>query len=387
MNLATVNQIAKAVLYEGYMLYPYRPSSVKNQQRWNFGVLCPQSYSEAQNGTEAWTMQTECLLEADSKCDQKFDSKPDHKPDAEPDSKFDSTPNATPTLEVRVRFLQLVARSIGQLTKPVIELRPNETPDFRPVDKLTIDGRVYRPWQEAVEREVILPLSNLDALVDAPLSQSFLFPASRELEYLKDAHGLITAVIIRDQSELRGMIETRCDRVAAGLFKVSVRIRNRTPFADAHHANREDALLNSLVSTHTVLGVHDGKFVSLFAPPDHLANLVAECKNVGAWPVLVGEEGQYDTLLSSPIILYDYPRIAPESAGDLFDGTEIDEILSLRIMTLTDEEKREMSQSDERARQMLERTESMPVEQFMKLHGVLRGLRPVDSSSTQEETQ
>ena len=93
--------------------------------------------------------------------------------------------------------------------------------------------------------------------------------------------------------------------------------------------------------------------------------------------MLVGEEGQRDTLLSSPIILYDYPQIAPESAGDLFDGTEIDEILSLRIMTLTDEEKREMSQSDERARQMLERTETMPVEQLMKLHGVLRGLRPL----------
>ena len=94
--------------------------------------------------------------------------------------------------------------------------------------------------------------------------------------------------------------------------------------------------------------------------------------------MLVRQEGQCDTLLSSPIILYDYPQIAPESAGDLFDGTEIDEILSLRIMTLTDDEKREMSQSDERARQMLERTETMPVEQFMKLHGVSQPAR--DSS-------
>jgi hydrogenase maturation protease len=123
--------------------------------------------------------------------------------------------------------------------------------------------------------------------------------------------------------------------------------------------------------------VQDGRFVSLLAPPEALSELAASCKNVGTWPVLVGEEGQCDTMLSSPIILYDYPQIAPESTGDLFDGTEIDEILSLRIMTLTDEEKREMSQSDERARQMLERTETMPVEQFMKLHGVLRGLRPL----------
>jgi hydrogenase maturation protease len=131
-----------------------------------------------------------------------------------------------------------------------------------------------------------------------------------------------------------------------------------------------------------VLGVQDGKFFSSLSPPDSISDLAADCRNIGTWPVLVGLEGQADTMLSSPIILYDYPQIAPESAGDLFDGTEIDEILSLRIMTLTDDEKREMSQSDERARQMLERTETMPVEHWMKLHGVLRGLRPL-----KEETQ
>ncbi|HUC30940.1 MAG TPA: hypothetical protein VMR80_15190, partial [Candidatus Acidoferrum sp.] len=87
--------------------------------------------------------------------------------------------------------------------------------------------------------------------------------------------------------------------------------------------------------------------------------------------------GYRDTMLASPIILYDYPQIAPESAGDLFDGTEIDEILSLRIMTLTDEEKREIRASDDRARQILERTENMPAEQFMKLHGTVRGMRPL----------
>ena len=81
-------------------------------------------------------------------------------------------------------------------------------------------------------------------------------------------------------------------------------------------------------------------------------------------------------MLSSPIILYDYPQIAPESAGDLFDGTEIDEILALRILTLTEDEKREMRDGDERARQILERTEALPEEQFLKLHGVLRGMLP-----------
>ena len=135
--------------------------------------------------------------------------------------------------------------------------------------------------------------------------------------------------------------------------------------------------MRSLVSAHIVLGVEGGEFVSLLDPPESLQAIAADCHNDGVFPVLVGEEGQHDTVLASPIILYDYPQIAPESAGDLFDGTEIDEILSLRIMTMTDEEKHEMRQSDERARQMLERTESMPAEQFMKLHGALRGLRPV----------
>ena len=115
------------------------------------------------------------------------------------------------------------------------------------------------------------------------------------------------------------------------------------------------------------------------------AILPRACKNVGTWPVLVGEDGQRDAMLSSPIILYDYPKIAPESPGALFDGTEIDEILSLRIMTLTDQEKLEIGRTDERARQILERTESMPPEQFMKMHGVLRGLRDSQEQTAMNE--
>ena len=87
MNTKLVDAIAKAVLYEGYMLYPYRPSSVKNRQRFNFGVLYPKLYSEAQAGSDAWTMQTECLVECASPAME------------------------TPAIEIRVRFLKLVART------------------------------------------------------------------------------------------------------------------------------------------------------------------------------------------------------------------------------------------------------------------------------------
>jgi hypothetical protein len=359
MNLLTVDKIAKAVLYEGYLLYPYRPSSVKNQQRWNFGVLCPQAYSEAQNGSEAWTMQTECLVEGSS----------------------------LTGIEVRVRFLQLVQRSVGELTPHAKKSLSGETPAFHPVERLEVNGRVYQPWQEAIERELRLPVYNVEALSHGVVSEAFSFSADKHSEHLLNSSGEIAGVVSHERHAVCAAIEVASERIEDDVFKVTVTIRNDTLFEVEPNSLRDDALLSSMVSTHTVLGVQDGRFISLLSPPDQLGALAANCRNVGTWPVLVGEEGQCDTVLSSPIILYDYPQIAAESAGDLFDGTEIDEILSLRIMTLTDDEKREMSQSDERARQMLERTESMPVEQFMKLHGVLRGLRPVDSRSSQEETR
>src|ERR1700685_4503760 len=107
MNLGRVQKIADAVLYEGYMLYPYRPSAVKNQQRWNFGVLCPRAYSDQQGGTEAWSMQTEFLMEGD----------------------------LTTELNIKVRFLQIVTRSIGKLSHPIEELPEGRESEFTIVDK------------------------------------------------------------------------------------------------------------------------------------------------------------------------------------------------------------------------------------------------------------
>ena len=145
---------------------------------------------------------------------------------------------------------------------------------------------------------------------------------------------------------------------------------------------RDEALMHSLVSTHTVLDVSDGEFVSMIDPPEPLRSLATDCHNIGAWPVLVGAEGEKNTLLSAPIILYDYPQIAPESPGDLFDSTEIDEILTLRIMTLTEDEKRAMSVVDNRALRLLERTESLASDQLVGLHGTLRGLRPLNGGQS-----
>jgi hypothetical protein len=333
MNLERVDQIAKAVLYEGYMLYPYRPSSVKNRQRWNFGVLYPQAYSEAQGGTDACSMRTECLVRG------RTDTK----------------------LEIRLRFLQLQLRWTQQL---------NEAEVSSPGDS----------WQEAAERHVDVPAQTLGMLVLHPARQRFEFPAQTCVNTEQDAAGNTAGNVFRRQAAVHGEVQVAARQLGEGLFRITTDVRNVTPLKSPD-ASRDEALMHSLVSMHAVLGVEDGGFISLLEPPSELQELTAECQNIGVWPVLVGAPGQRDTLLASPIILYDYPQIAPESAGDLFDGTEIDEILSLRIMTLTDDEKREIRQSDERARQILERTEAMPAEQFMKLHGAVRGLRPLKEST------
>ena len=61
MNFESVEKIAAAILYEGYILYPYRPTAVKNRQRWNFGTLYPQIYAEAQRPAEPYRLVAECL--------------------------------------------------------------------------------------------------------------------------------------------------------------------------------------------------------------------------------------------------------------------------------------------------------------------------------------
>jgi hypothetical protein len=349
MNASLVDAIVKAVLYEGYMLYPYRPSAVKNRQRFNFGVVYPRVYSEAQGNTDACAMQTECLVFG----------------------------NDETQCQVHVRFLRMVARSIGKLRAPSSGLSSMTEGNVEKVERLEVAGKIFQAWQEAVEEVIEVTESNLSALSAQPMQWPFRLSAKQEKEAVRDESGLIVGVIVRHKASVAGIIELAAEQVRPGLFKLTTRISNDSRIDGAGPVTREDALTQSLVSAHTILEARAGEFISLADPPETCRDVALACKNVGTWPVLVGEEGQQDTMLSSPIILYDYPQIAPESPGDLFDGAEIDEILSLRILTMTDEEKLEMRQSDERARQILERTEALPDEQWMKLHGALRGLRTV----------
>jgi hypothetical protein len=350
MSIPLVDRIANTMLYEGYMLYPYRPS-VKNRQRWTFGGLYPRSYSEAQGGSDAWFTQTECLVRCGDRA----------------------------TLEVKARFLHLQARLVGKLEQPCGELTKGEEPPWRVVEQLQVGERLLHTWQEAVEREHLLAELDLNAL--AALRESpFALPAQRQLEPVRGPHGKVIAVLVREQQRVAGLVRVSATPVAAGLFKVHVRIENHTTLEKVDQCSRDEAQLRTLVSTHCVLGVRGGDFVSLLDPPAEWQALAGSCRNIGTWPVLVGEAGDKHTMLSSPIILYDYPQIAPESAGDLFDATEIDEILTLRILTMTDQEKQAMAGVDDRARALLERTEALANEQLLGMHGTIRGLRTTEDN-------
>ncbi|MGH4012472.1 MAG: hypothetical protein ACRDSL_00740 [Pseudonocardiaceae bacterium] len=311
--------VADAVLYEGYLLYPYRASARKNQNRWQWGVLVPPAYAAAGHGEYA-ASRTECLLE----------------------------PGTDPVLHLRLRFLQLQHRSGGE----------GPVPEF----------------DEAVEREVdaVVPVSELLA---AEQVVPVAVPGGSETEegVTRQRWGL--------QGELR--LSARQLEGPYGVLQLTIDVVNLAQWND-QDADRQVALRHSLIAAHTVIAVTDGEFISLIDPPEWAKPAAQGCHNERIWPVMVGEAGRRDVILSSPIILYDYPTIAPESPGELFDGLEIDEILTLRTMTLTDEEKAEARATDEKARKLMDRVDSMPPEMLDKLHGAIRYLGESPSRSSRE---
>jgi hydrogenase maturation protease len=361
MSAAAVDKIVNALLYEGYILYPYRASSRKNRQRFTFGRIYPRAYSVAQREAEPFVMQTECLLRRRGEMS---------------------------ALEVEVCFLHPMAREVGSLSKHLTELPVVIGPeDFQPVSELRVDNKLYQTWQEAVERKVQL----LQQTLNVPMTRTvpFCFPASLVLEAIRDREGRAVGVIRRRQEGLQGVCVLTAKPLDTQVFKITVRIANETPLERADVDDQEAVLMRTFASTHTILRAQNGEFLSLMDPPDAYREGAGTCTNIGTWPVLVGEKenGDVDTILSSPIILYDYPQIAPESPGDLFDGTEIDEILTLRVLTMTDDEKWEMRHIDDQARKILERTECLSKDEFIKMHGSMREVSSFDEDFFNPKTR
>ena len=327
-------KIAEAVLYEGYLLWPYRRSARKNQQRWTFGGVHPRAYSEARGGDDPWIMQTQCLVSGDEQS----------------------------TIDVSVRFLHVVERKVGV----------KRSEDLEYVDELRVGGELYLSWDEAVEREIAVGRFKLSELAYSSERVEIDIAGGSTEEPLAEPAGEVVGALVRRWRPLRGAVEVGAEPLPEGSFRVTVRITNTTPWGGE---DRESTLRQTFVSTHTTLEVRAGEFVSLIDPPEEFREAVEGCENLKTWPVLVGGEGDRSTLLSSPIILYDYPQIAPESPGDLFDGTEIDQMLILNVLNLTDEEKEEVRASDPRGREILERCESLSPEELMRLNGTFRDIR------------
>ncbi len=340
MNLDAVRRIADAVLYEGYILYPYRASAQKNRSRWQFGVVMPAGYTAVDPSESAFT-QTECVLEH----------------------------SGQPTVQVILRFLQVQRRSV--------------------------EGSPAAAWDEAVEREIEFTVGSADLLGEGHV-EDFTVAGGEDREPLAESgdpqdspgtqdgpgthDGRGTGFAIRRREPLAGAVSVLATPVPGPWRAVRLRIRveNRTT-ADPVPQLREEALPRALVAAHMIISVSGGEFISMTDPPIWAQPAVAECENVGGWPVLGDPDGGRQVMLSAPIILYDNPELAPESPGELYDGTEIDEILTLRTLALSDEEKLEARATDPRAAALIDRVESMDAPTMARLHGTIRSPRSAAS--------
>jgi hypothetical protein len=313
--------IADAVLYEGYLLYPYRANSSKNQSRWQFGVLGPAGAADAGIGEDD-SLSAQVIV----------------------------APRGNPTVSVVVRFLQLQHRGVEK------EAGGGR---FEPVEELTSGLQSWVRWDEAIEREI--SFGPLDIESSLPQTLPIDIDAGTDTETVDGGR------LVRTRRALRAQLEIAAERDDE-FVRLTMTVRNSAAPAD----DKDEAIAVSLIGTHLVAEVDDGDFVSLLEPPASADNAVARCRHHRCFPVLAGPPGDHALMLVSPIILYDHPEIAEQSEGALYDSTEIDEILTLRIMTMTDEEKSAARATDPLAAKIIDRCDSMSPEALLNLHGVLR---------------
>ena len=342
-RFAGAKGVADTICYEGYVLYPYRASAQKNQLRWQFGVLAPPS--AAAGGSDPSAAQTEFIVE--------------------------TGPGAR--LQVRLRALQVQQRSV--------EAHQNER--FVPVAHLDDGEQVWTSFDEAVDHHADLVDIDLESAVRSECGLIINLPESHTEEPITAADGSITGRVVRRRWPVLAHLRVRAAPQDGPypLTRVTIAVDNETDWS-GDSASRGDALRRSLVAAHVLVAADQCRFVSSLDPPRFASNAVDGCTNSGLFPVLVGEGGSSDVLLASPIILYDHPAVAPESEGDMFDATEIDEILALRVLTLTDEEKREARSTDPRSAAIIDRCDAMGADALDALHGTFRSIRSIEPETS-----
>jgi hypothetical protein len=284
-----IEQIAEAILYEGYNLFPFRESALKNRKRFNFGIVSPKDWVEMRKD-EAFFQQTECLI---------FSEERDFE------------------VVIKSRFLQVEDEA----------------------DK----------WQKTLPREVKNKVYLTEVLVTEKVI-SFVFETEN---YFR---------------KLEGQVKVSALEIDENLFKLKLILQNCSELSDNENLLPEGILPVSFLSAHTILQVKNGKFISLLETPEEFEVHRKDTQNIGVFPVLVGDEKSQTWLLSSPIILYDFPEVSENSFANFFDGTEIDELMVLSILALTDEEKEEIRKTDGKAAGILEKIENANPQELMKLH-------------------
>ncbi len=198
MKLDRIKDVADAVLYEGYILYPYRPSSIKNRQRWTFGGVFPKGFNRQGDSS---LMETQVLVRSDGRA----------------------------VFDAHVRFLQIVKREVGRLATPASKLPTEGEPALTLVPRLDVDGRELLAWEEAIEREVAIGGLRLDDLYGNASVTPFSFERTRDLEPVCARDGAVVAALIRTSRTIEGVIETKAQKLASDLWKLVIRIENVTP--------------------------------------------------------------------------------------------------------------------------------------------------------------
>jgi hypothetical protein len=274
------------------------------------------------------------------------------------------------TVQLTVRFLQLVRRQLEVLADG----------GYAPVDSIATGDVTLLSFDEATACE--LPCGPF-TLADLRTGRTLpvVIPASVDLEDVEDSDGTVIGRTVRSRHALVGTLQLSADVTAGG----SETTRLCCTVSNAHPdqvADRDAATAVSMLGAHLLLQTTDGSFVSLLDPPPENEVAAKDCRQSRCWPVLAGAPGETDVMLASPIILYDYPAVAPESAGALFDSTEIDEILTLRVMTLTDDEKAAARATDPAAAAIIDRCDAMTPQTLARLHGALRSPHAFDDIPT-----
>jgi hypothetical protein len=341
--------IANAVLYEGYLLYPYTASAAKNKMRWQFGVVVPKAYEAAGTG-EHGDQQTEILL------------------DVLGDARID----------VLVRFLHVEAR--------IVEALQGER--FVAVPSLEIGGTQHLTFDETVECEVPLRLE-VDRADSA--SAPVRFEAYESVEELRNGSGALFGRIVRRRWPLAGKLDAGLEIVDGNpaLRKLQIRLENHSAVVAADE--RGAVLQTAFISAHTLLAIESGAFLSPIDPPQYAEAATETLVNRHTWPILMGDgtsDAQRSPLaLSSPIVLGDFPEIGKKTETDAFDATEIDELLTLSVLSLSDAERAEARATDPRARAIVDRAERFGAADIARLHDGNLSREPVPSRFTEPRSR